>query len=74
MVALEDVFPHIWRTIIIYLVVLLVVRLMGKREIGQLSSFDFVVAIIIADLAAIPMESPHIPFGMALFPWLHLEC
>ncbi|MDO7788257.1 DUF421 domain-containing protein [Desulforamulus aquiferis] len=65
---MEDVFPHIWRTIIIYLVVLLVVRLMGKREIGQLSSFDFVVAIIIADLAAIPMESPHIPLWYGIVP------
>jgi uncharacterized membrane protein YcaP (DUF421 family) len=45
-----------YRTIIIYIAVLAVIRLMGKREIGTLSPFDFVVAIIIAELAAIPME------------------
>lgn len=72
MTTIEAVLPHIWRTIIIYLVVLLVVRLMGKREIGQLSSFDFVVAIIIAELAAIPMESPHIPLWYGIVPLVTL--
>lgn len=72
MTTIEAVLPHIWRTIIIYLVVLLVVRLMGKREIGQLSSFDFVVAIIIAELAAIPMESPQIPLWYGIVPLVTL--
>lgn len=58
----------VFRTIVIYLVVLVVVRLMGKREIGQLSPFDFVVAIIIAELAAIPMESRSIPLWQGLVP------
>jgi uncharacterized membrane protein YcaP (DUF421 family) len=58
----------IYRTVLIYFFVLIVVRLMGKREIGQLSPFDFVVAIIIAELAAIPMESPGLPLWKALLP------
>lgn len=61
-------FPHIWRTIVIYFVVLVMIRLMGKREIGQLSSFDFVVAIILAELAAIPMESTAIPLWHGIVP------
>jgi uncharacterized membrane protein YcaP (DUF421 family) len=41
---------------------------MGKREIGQLSAFDLVVAIMIAELAAIPIEKTEIPLYMGLFP------
>jgi len=62
----------IYRTVLIYLIVLVVVRLMGKREIGQLSPFDFVVAIIIAELAAIPMESTGIPLWEGVVPLLTL--
>ncbi|RJX22842.1 MAG: DUF421 domain-containing protein [Ammonifex sp.] len=57
-----------FRTVIIYFIVLIMVRLMGKREIGQLSPFDFVVAIIIAEVAALPMESTEIPLLQGLFP------
>lgn len=60
------------RTILIYFIVLVVVRLMGKREIGQLSPFDFVVAIMIAELAVIPMESPGIPLWHGIIPLLIL--
>lgn len=69
---METALPHIWRTIIIYFAVLVVVRLMGKREIGQLSSFDFVVAIILAELAAIPMESDSIPIWHGIVPLVTL--
>jgi uncharacterized membrane protein YcaP (DUF421 family) len=41
---------------------------MGKREVGQLSAFDLVVAIMIAELAAIPMEKTEIPLYMGIFP------
>lgn len=57
-----------FRTIIIYVTVLVVVRLMGKREIGKLSPFDFVVAIIIAELAAIPIEDKKISLLEGLLP------
>ncbi len=63
-----ELFPHVWRTVVIYLAVLVIVRLTGKREIGQLSSFDFVVAIILAELAAIPMESTEIPIWHGIIP------
>ena len=51
----------VFRTIVTYFFVLIILRLTGKREIGQLSPFDFVVAIIIAELAAMPMERTDIP-------------
>ncbi len=56
------------RTVTIYFVVLLAVRLMGKRELAQLSPFDFVVAIIIAELAALPMEQKNIPLWEVFIP------
>lgn len=58
----------IYRTLILYVTVLIVMRIMGKREIGQISPFDFVVAIIIAELAAIPMEGHHIPIWEGIIP------
>lgn len=67
-----ELFPHVWRTVVIYLAVLVVVRLTGKREIGQLSAFDFVVAIILAELAAIPMESTDIPIWHGIVPIITL--
>ena len=48
----------IGRTLIFYAVLLLLLRVMGKREIGSLSPFDLVVTIMIAELAALPMENP----------------
>jgi len=56
------------RTVIIYLTVLLVMRLMGKREVGQLSTFDLVVAIMIAEIAVFPMEDLNIPIYIGLIP------
>ncbi|GAB6180041.1 DUF421 domain-containing protein [Desulfotomaculum defluvii] len=68
----HGIFPHIWRTVIIYFAVLVIVRLMGKREIGQLSTLDFVVAIILAELAAIPMGSLMIPIWHGIVPLVTL--
>ncbi|MCI3923655.1 DUF421 domain-containing protein [Paenibacillus sp. TRM 82003] len=46
----------IWRTVLIYFVIYLVIRLMGKREIGKLSVFDLVISIMITELAVIVVE------------------
>ena len=51
-----------------YIFVLFVTRIMGKREIGQLSPFDLVVAIMIADLAAMPLEDKTIKMHEAVVP------
>ena len=49
------------RTIILYILVLVVMRFMGKREISQLQPFELAISIMIADLATIPMAEPGIP-------------
>lgn len=60
------------RVIIIYILVLIVMRVMGKREIGQLQPFELVVAIMIADLASIPMSDLGIPITDGIVPILAL--
>lgn len=49
------------RAILVYIFVVIVMRLMGKREIGQLQPFELAIAIMIADLASIPMSNSGIP-------------
>lgn len=51
----------IFRTLFIYFLILVVFRMMGKREIGKLSVLDFVVSIMIAELAVISIEDPEVP-------------
>jgi len=58
------------RTILLYLVLLCCVRLMGKRQIGQMEASEFVVAMLAADLAAIPMQDVSIPLYSGLVPML----
>ena len=57
-----------YRTIVLYLAVLVAIRIMGKREVGQLSAFDLVVAIMIAELAAMSMEDINLPLHEGLVP------
>ena len=60
------------RTIIIYILVLFVMRFMGKREIGQMQPFELVIAIMIADLASTPMSEIGIPLLYGVIPILSL--
>ena len=60
------------RTIIIYILVLLTMRLMGKREIGQLQPFELAIAIMIADLASVPMSDTGIPIFNGIIPIIGL--
>ena len=60
------------RTIIIYILVLFVMRFMGKREIGQMQPFELVIAIMIADLASTPMSEIGIPIFYGIIPILSL--
>jgi len=56
------------RTVILYLAVLLAVRVMGKREVGELSAFDLVVAIMIAELAAMAVDRLDLPLYHGMIP------
>ncbi|HIT33966.1 MAG TPA: DUF421 domain-containing protein [Candidatus Faecousia intestinigallinarum] len=58
------------RTIFLYLVLILAVRLMGKRQIGQMEPAEFVVTMLVANLAAIPMQDGGIPMLSGLLPIL----
>ena len=60
------------RSILIYIIVLIVMRLMGKREIGQLQPFELVISIMIADLAATPIANSGIPLTNGVIPILGL--
>lgn len=60
------------RTIIIYTFVLVAIRLMGKREIGQLQPYELVVTIMIADVASLPMQDVSIPLIQGVVPIMGL--
>lgn len=60
------------RTLILYSVVVVVMRLMGKRQIGQLQPFELVVAIMISELAAVPMQNTGIPLVNGVIPIITL--
>ena len=61
-----------FRSIFLYIIVLIVMRLMGKREIGQLQPFELAISIMIADLASIPMTDTGIPIFNGIIPILGL--
>ena len=58
------------RTAFLYLVLVLSVRLMGKRQIGQMEASEFVVTMLVANLASIPMQDGAIPLYSGLVPIL----
>lgn len=60
------------RAIVIYIFVLIVMRLMGKREIGQLQPFELVISMMIADLAAIPLSTGGVPLFKGIISILGL--
>ena len=60
------------RTIILYLLVVVSMRLMGKRTIGELQPNELVIAIMISDLASIPMQSTDAPLLSGIIPILTL--
>lgn len=60
------------RTLILYALVVIAMRFMGKRQIGQLQPFELVVTIMLSELAAIPMENPGIPLINGITPILTL--
>lgn len=61
-------FVSIVRVFIIYFVVLVFLRIMGKRQIGEMQPFELVITLIIADLATMPMSDSGIPLINGLLP------
>jgi uncharacterized membrane protein YcaP (DUF421 family) len=64
----EQYFIILFRTVFLYLLILLIFRLMGKREIGELSILDLVVYIMIAEMASMAIENTKDPLINTLLP------
>ena len=58
------------RTVVLYLVLIFAIRMMGKRQIGQMEASEFVVTMLVANLASIPMQDGAIPLYSGLVPIL----
>ena len=58
------------RAVILYLALILAVRLMGKRQLGEMEPMEFVVTMLIANLAAVPMQETGTPLLAGLLPIL----
>lgn len=58
------------RTVLLYLILIAVIRTMGKRQIGEMEPTEFVVTMLVANLAAIPMQDGGIPLFSGLVPIL----
>lgn len=56
------------RVLIIYIVVLIFLRLMGKRQLGEMQPYEVVITLIIADLATLPMSDSNIPLLNGILP------
>ena len=54
------------RTIIVFLTLLIIMRLMGKRQIGEMQPYEFVITLIIAEIACIPMSDSSIPLSYGI--------
>ena len=63
-----------FRTVILYLLLMVGLRLLGKRQIGELEPSELVLTLIISDLAAVPMQDFGIPLVNGVFPILILLC
>ena len=67
-------FALISRSIILYVIILFLIRIMGKRQIGEMQPFELVITLIIADLATIPMAETALPLIQGIIPLLTLVC
>ena len=59
-----------WRTVMFYILLIIVIRLMGKRQVGQMEPSEFVVTMLVANLASISLENIEQPVVFGLVPIL----
>ncbi len=62
------------RAVVLYIVITFSLRLMGKRQLGELQPSELVVTILISNIAAIPVEDISVPMIMGIVPILTLVC
>ena len=60
----------LFRTILLYALLILVIRALGKRQLGQMEASEFVVTMLVANLASLPMENPEMPLWGGALPIL----
>jgi len=65
-------FITMFRTIILYFIVVFTMRIMGKRQIGEMQPFELVIAIMISELASMPMQDTRIPLSHGIIPIITL--
>jgi uncharacterized membrane protein YcaP (DUF421 family) len=69
---MEDLLIVVWRTVFMYVLIIVVLRIMGKRELGELSVVDLVISVLMAEVAAFALDDPDSPLVMAIMPILVL--
>ena len=57
-----------FRTLVLYLCIILAVRLMGKRQVGEMQPAELVITILVSAVAAVPMQDLKIPLAHGLIP------
>ena len=62
------------RTVILYILLIVGIRIMGKRQVGELEPSELVLALLISDLAAVPMQDFGIPLAAGVIPIITLLC
>ena len=62
------------RAALLYVVVVFAIRLMGKRQLGELQPSEFVITILISNIATLPIEDPGTPMLLGIVPILTLVC
>ncbi|WP_040197686.1 DUF421 domain-containing protein [Candidatus Soleaferrea massiliensis] len=62
------------RTILLYILIIFALRIMGKRQLGQLQPSELVITILISDIATLPIEDSEIPLLAGIIPILALVC
>ena len=62
------------RTVIIYLFISITLKIMGKRQIGELEASELVTTFIISEIIAIPIDDPNIPLVNAFIPIVFIVC
>lgn len=61
-----------FRTVVVYVLLSTVLRIMGKRQVGELEVSELVSTLLLSELAALPIENPEIPFLFGLIPILFI--
>lgn len=67
---MEDIFILTYKTLILYLLLMVCIRIMGKRQIGELEVSEFISTLLLSEIAAIPIAERDIPIFNAILPLL----